>query len=156
MKRAPVSKNLVIFAVILLIDFTGAHHAAIIGPGALDSNGAERISLGGNGMSDILLSDFVMMRQYEEFHTWLVYADHLAIRNIKLVSAVRANGNDGVDFGNSQHVVVDYIFVFSGDDCLSPKLIGDRDVSSGLAGNLRMPPTGLDTCCLKIGGLFRW
>jgi hypothetical protein len=146
MKRAPVSKNLVIFAVILLIDFTGAHHAAIIGHGTLDSNGAECVSLGGNGISDIFLSDFVLMRQYEEFHTWLVFADHLTIRNIKLIGDVRANGNDGVDFGNSQHVVVDDIFVFSGDDCLSPKLIGDRDVSSGLAWNLRMLPTGLNTC----------
>lgn len=108
------------------ISFSNAKNAKIYGRGVLDRNLVGTRTITGLNMSDITLEGFILMRQPGDFHIWLQYGDQITIRNLKLVGETGAAGNDGINHDCCQYVTIDDCFVYSGDDCTSPKIYGEK------------------------------
>jgi hypothetical protein len=112
-----------------------AHNASgvsIVGHGVLDASEIVKASAGHDEQGPILL-DGTQGTRIEGItifnsHEWTVHlrrANGTKIDGIRILNPGDWNGDDGIDIDSSSHVVVEDIFVRTGDDCVVVKDMAD-------------------------------
>jgi hypothetical protein len=108
-----------------ILNFDNASDVKVVGRGVLDGNGGGTVILGKDS-SDVLLEGIIIQRNPGGFTTWPLNPTNWTFRNLKLVGDVGRAGNDGLNFDGGQGILLYDNFVYSGDDCTSPKIYGNK------------------------------
>ncbi|MBD2865977.1 glycosyl hydrolase family 28 protein [Paenibacillus oceani] len=98
-------------------------HVTISGRGIIDADGKNHraASVGGGRLifavqSEHIHIEDIMIRDSISWNTHVYHSDHISIENVKVVNSPDNLTTDGIDIDNSRDVMVDRVFVYTGDD----------------------------------------